>query len=64
MRVVIFYAAHYHDQLYIFVKYHDYIPNNFQVMEQDAKLHLKQSKGNNSESMKTRVVNLVCGISL
>ena len=32
-RVVILYATHRHDLLYITVMYHDYILNGFQVME-------------------------------
>ena len=30
---VLFYATHRHDLFYITVKYQDYIPNSFQVME-------------------------------
>ena len=49
-------GIHCHDLLYITVKYHDYIPKGIQVTELLHKLHLKQSRGNNSESMKARVV--------
>ena len=94
------YGTHRHDLFYITVKYHDYIPNSFQVMEgtwnciwnhhvilardtslgpvihssevswlyskgyssyrADTKLQLKWSRGNNSESMTARVAIIVC----
>ena len=39
------------------IKYHQNISNGFQV---DTKLQLKQSRGNNSESLKVRVVIFIC----
>ena len=53
------YATHRHDLFYTTVVYHDYIPKGIQVMERTGNLHLKPSRGNNSESMKARVVIFV-----
>ena len=53
------YAIHRHDLFYITVKYHDFISKRFSSYGADTKLHLKRSRGNNSESMKVRVVILV-----
>ena len=52
------YATHCHDLFFITVKYHDYILKGIQVYGADTKLHLKPSRGNNSESTKARVAIL------
>ena len=57
------YATHHHDLFYITVKYHDYIPNGFQVMEGTRNCIWNHQGGNNSVSMKARVVIYVRNIS-
>ena len=48
----------YNESCYIEVHvYHDYTPKDIQFI--DLKLHLKQSRGKTSESMKARTVILV-----
>ena len=54
------YMSHRHDLFNITVKCHDNIPKGIQPSYgADTKLHLKQSRGNNSKSKKARVVILV-----
>ena len=57
------YLTHRQDLFYITVQYHDYIPKGIQVTEWTP-MHLKPSRGNNSESIKARVIILVHHTSL
>ena len=45
--------------LYISMKFHDTILNNFQVKEQTQDYHCQISKGNNSKNEQIRVLVLV-----
>ena len=57
------YATHPHDLFYITIQHHQNIPEDFQVMEQTWNCIWNHQGGNNSESMKVRVVILVCNTS-
>ena len=55
---VVLVRTHCQDLFFITVKYHDNIPKSIKVLER--KLHLKQTRGNNSKSMNATFVILLC----
>ena len=57
-----YYTTHCHDLFYISVKYHVIYQRVLKLWSRHI-LHQKSTRGNNSESMKVRVVILVCDTS-
>ena len=49
--------------LYISIKFHENILNDFQVIERTRNYHCRISKGNNSKTVQTRVTVLVLSTS-
>ena len=62
-RFVIFYTTYRHDLFYITVMYHDYITNGIQATQPTRVCIWNHQWEKNSESMKARVVILVCDTS-
>ena len=58
VRLLFLYAAHRYDLFYITMKYHDYIPKGIQVTERTRICMKKHQRGDNSKSIKARLLFL------